>query len=421
MAGRGLHLASDGIFAGVAMFERGEPRQVQYRLEAAMKDTSMFADNMGAPDVEEIAINERYGWEYVAIRGQFHVYRSMGRAGSDIDGRVRMRERNTDPAVQALAIKEVQKRQRDSLFNIFFWALIYPLLYRLDDGYLLMVIYLGTGFSLWGGLLTLWLVGSSLAEYLHLRGLRKKLMAGEPLHHKKDWRQNAVRYHVIKWLKIVLIAAWIWVFLHMLGSAMMEEHEVPLDEYTGNPPFATMADLAEGLGIGNGSGEPAAEAVEVSHYVSSGIVNSTVHQWSDWLAPVNYNWDEIADVTLSDGQMLEGSLYVDYHETVHPALAHQLAKEYHWSARYDSIFNNLLGGGDDDYRLMEEVDLEKVAREAGIDGGFDYAAAFYDEIHLPSVILQKGNKIIHATFVQYQSGDSMPPEVWIGKLAVSVE
>ena len=170
MAGRGLHLASDGIFAGVAMFERGERRQVQYRLEAAMKDTSMFADNMGAPDAEEIAINERYGWEYVAIRGQFHVYRSMDRAGSDMDGRVRMRERNTDPAVQALAIKEVQKRQRDSLFNIFFWALIYPLLYRLDDGYLLMVIYLGTGFSLWGGLLTLWLVGSSLAEYLHLRG-----------------------------------------------------------------------------------------------------------------------------------------------------------------------------------------------------------------------------------------------------------
>ncbi len=407
------------------MFERGEPRHVQYRLEASMKDTSMFADNMGAPDAEEIEINELYGWEYVAIRGQFHVYRSMeaavgdvaGSAGGSAAGRPRMRERNTDPAVQALAIKEVQKRQRDSLFNIFFWALIYPLLYRLDDGYLLMVIYLGTGFSLWGGLLTLWLVGSSLAEYLHLRGLRKKLLAGDSLHHEKDWRQNALRYHVAKWLRIVLIAAWIWVFLHMLGSAMMEEHEVPLDEYEGNPPFATMADLAEGLG----DGAPGTETVEVSHYISSGIVNSTVHQWGDWLSPVNYNWDEIADVTLSDGQMLEGSLYVDYHETVHPTLARQLAKEYHWSARYDSIFNNLLSGGDDDYRLMEEVDLDAVARDAGIDGGFDYAAAFYDEIHLPSVILQKGNKIIHATFVQYQSGDSMPPEVWIGKLAESVK
>jgi len=108
--------------------------------------------------------------------------------------------------------------------------------------------------------------------------------------------------------------------------------------------------------------------------------------------------------------MLEGALYVEYHETVHPALARQLAKEYNWSARYDSLFNNLFSGGDDDYRLMEGVDLE----------GFDYAAAFYDEIHLPSVILQKGNKIIHATFVQYQSGDQLPPEVWIGKLAEAV-
>jgi len=416
MAGRGFHLASDGIFAGVAMFERGEPRQVQYRLEAAMKDTSMFADNMGAPDAEEIAINERYGWEYVAIRGQFHVYRSMDRAGSDMDGRVQMRERNTDPAVQALAIKEVQKRQRDSLFNIFFWVLIYPLLYRLDNGFLLTVIYLGTGFCLWGGLLTLWLVGGSLAEFLHLRNLRKRLMAGQSLHHEKDWRQNVLRYHVGKWLKIVLIAAWVWVFLHMLGSAMMEEHEVPLDEYTGNPPFATMADLAEELG----DGTVGAETVEVSHYISSGIVDSTVHQWSDWLAPVNYNWDEIAEVTLSDGRMLEGALYVEYHETVHPALARQLAKEYNWSARYDSLFNNWFSGGDDDYRVMGNVDLDEIAETAGIDGGFDFAAAFYDEIHLPSVILQKGNKIIHATFVQYQSGESMPPEVWIGKLAESV-
>ena len=76
MAAEGLHLKEDGFFAGVAAFERGVPKKVAYRLDASMKDTSMFAENMGAPDTETIEISRLYGWDYVAVRGQFHIYRA---------------------------------------------------------------------------------------------------------------------------------------------------------------------------------------------------------------------------------------------------------------------------------------------------------------------------------------------------------
>ena len=117
------HLKEDGFFAGMTAFERGEPKRVVYRLDAAMKSTSMFADNLGAPDAETIEISRLYGWDYVAVRGQFHIYRTAAEAAST--GRI-VRERNTDPAVQALALKEVQKRQRSSLFNLLFWSVRFP-------------------------------------------------------------------------------------------------------------------------------------------------------------------------------------------------------------------------------------------------------------------------------------------------------
>ena len=40
-AERGLFLAQEGFFAGIAAFEAGVPRPVKYRLEAAQKSTSM--------------------------------------------------------------------------------------------------------------------------------------------------------------------------------------------------------------------------------------------------------------------------------------------------------------------------------------------------------------------------------------------
>lgn len=413
MAAKGLHLKEDGIFAGVAAFEKGTPKHVAYRLDASMKDTSMFGENLGAPDSETIEISRIYGWEYVAVRGQFHIYRAENA----------VRERNTDPVVQALALKEVQKRQRSSLFNLLFWLLIYPMAYRMDNGMILTVVWIGTWYFLFTTLIIGLMVGGSIAELVHLRKLRRKLLNGQPFQHHKEWQKNALRHHVVRGMEILLVAVWIGMMVHLLGMAISEEYEVPLDEYEGNPPFATMVDLAEGMwreenGAAGGKADGSDVSVSAYRFSLLGIAN-TVYEWSDPVAPVNFNWDEVAEVTLSDGRRIEGSLYVDYHETAHPALARQLAREYQWREKYDHWMANLFSKDEDEYEELE-VDWTAAAKSAGV-GGFDFAVAFYNEMHIPTVILQKGNKVIHAAFHQYQSADQIPQEVWIGMMAESVK
>ena len=110
---------------------------------------------------------------------------------------------------------------------------------------------------------------------------------------------------------------------------------------------------------------------------------------------------------------------MDYHETAHPALARQLAREYQWREKYDHWMANLFSKDEDEYEELE-VDWTAAAKSAGV-GGFDFAVAFYNEMHIPTVILQKGNKVIHAAFHQYQSADQIPQEVWIGMMAESVK
>lgn len=69
MAGQGLHLTKDGFFFGVATFEKGDPQEVRYRLEAAPKTTSMWAEDGGYPDQDAVELSRDLGWEYVANRG----------------------------------------------------------------------------------------------------------------------------------------------------------------------------------------------------------------------------------------------------------------------------------------------------------------------------------------------------------------
>lgn len=116
----GLLLIQDGIFAGAAAFEKGEPRQMKYRLEAAPKPTGFLADNGGEPDPEAVELNRAYHWDYVGKRGNFYIYRTDDPAA---------RELNTDPEVQALAVNAVKKRQMGNLWLPLYWLFMFPNLF----------------------------------------------------------------------------------------------------------------------------------------------------------------------------------------------------------------------------------------------------------------------------------------------------
>lgn len=138
MAQKGLFLAKDGFFAGIAAFEKGKPQTIKYRLEAADKNTSIWSDGGGEPDLETIELEKKFDWEYVGKRGSFYIYRSC---------KIGERELSTNLEAQALAVNAVRKRQAGTAFKIFFFLIFYPLL-LIRDRTLLTMINAGTWFFL---------------------------------------------------------------------------------------------------------------------------------------------------------------------------------------------------------------------------------------------------------------------------------
>ena len=123
---------------------------------------------------------------------------------------------------------------------------------------------------------------------------------------------------------------------------------------------------------------------------------NTVREWSDVLSPVNFEWDEAGSVVHPDGRVLSGGLEVLYHETKADWIAKRLAKEYLLKGKENKAYEAL------------ELEIEEL----------DQVMAFTDSLHFPTVILQKGNKILYARF--YTTGSNTMEftlEEWAGLLA----
>ena len=365
MAHDGWILAEDGIFGGVATFEKSEPVNMKHRLTAAKKGTGLWSENNGDPDAEEIEHSAMYGWEYIARRDGFHIYRSADPEARELD---------TDPEVQVMALKMLRKRQRGSWGEWLFW-IVYTF-YRLMSGQLILsMIFAKSWFMLIAFGVVLWFLINSVIRALHYRKLGKKLVEQGHLDSGKNWRKNAASYQIGRFVRYGLVIALIMILFANITSTVLGEKESPIAEFREEPPFATITDFAEG-------------EYELENYGS--WANNVIH-WSDWIAPDCWRWHEIAKVTTEDG-IINGGLYIDYFETVSPAVAKLAAKEYYRDAkweRWERLYNL-----DDDFEILD-VTLPEA----------DFAVAYMDEIHMPHVILQRGNIVINASFHQY--GDSM--------------
>ena len=372
----GLFLAKDGFFAGVAAFERGKPAKVKYRLEAAQKSTSMWADDMGEPDPDQIELSEKYDWTYLGKRGDFYIYRSFD---------PKARELNTDPEVQALALNAVKKRWRGSLFTLIFWLVVYPLLW-IRGGVLLTIIHVKTWLFLLATLFVLWVIVDSVAGLVSLGKLQKKLRQEGKLSSSKNWRRRQKGYFLRKGIGIVWAAALIFFFLQRFGVSITDEDKIPLAEYTGTLPFATMADFGEG---------------EVTSYqqtmLGMNMGFNCLSEWSDWLSPRCIDYGEHARIVFSDGEVIDGGLYVDYYETAHPLIARWLAEECYRVDRRE-----------EDFALLETPK---------VDG--DFVAAYQGTLHFPTILIQRGNIVIRAYFYQ-TGGDPVSFETWSKIIAESV-
>lgn len=379
LAREGLLLKKDGLFAGVAVFERSVPQRVQYRLEAAQRDTGLFSDGY-EPDPEQVELCAQYGWEYVARRGNFYIYRSHDPSA---------RELNTNPAVQALALKAVKARSLSAVICAALWIfafLFVPVLRRF--GILRAILELGTPVFLLFAALAVAADIRSVQELHALRTLQKALEQGCQPERRRSWRQNALRCHIGRFVRLALIAALIVVlFCHVTTPA--QDHYPA--ELAGQLPFASMQELAS------------ADGTAVTDYRESmtGKGFNLVELHSDWLAPSMIDYHEVADVTRADGSVLRGGLYIDYYETASPWLARQLLREYHAIARRDRSYTPLEAPQLDGYTLT----------------------AYEGTLHFPVVLIQRGNVFLYAYFYQFDDPGSytLPLEQWIRILAQSLK
>lgn len=377
MAEEGLHLVKDGIFAGIATFEYNEPKKVKYRLEAAQKNTSMWSDDGGEPDAEQIELSEKYAWEYVAKLRDFYIYRCSDSSA---------REMNTDPEVQAIALNAVKRRKREAIVSSFILLVLYPII--LTKGCLLLTaISMGS----WWTALVLVLVGLMIADdiraFVHLKKVQKALMNNGYYSPDTTWKKNAAPYFSRKIVKTVLAFVLVFAFLQTWSDSITDKNKVLIEDYHGEIPFATMADFA-------GSGYKGYE------YTMTGLSMgfNTIEVKSDWLAPVCIEFNEHAKIQRADGTFLDGGLYVEYCELKNPTLAKLMAQELY---RLDKIKKR--------FQLIDTPELEA-----------DYVIAYSNDLHWPTVIIQKGNVVLKAFFFQTSQTYTMPYGEWASILNDSI-
>lgn len=299
MAAEGFHLEKEPTFMGFFPFIKDEPRDVRYRLEP--KQT--IIDNE-KPDMDANALYAEYGWEFVTDYGLFYIYRSVTPDA---------REMNTDPQVQALAMKGIFKQ------------LIMPLLicilglrnsiFRITGGIVRFFVSFGIAYA--GGyfLVIFGAAVLTLIRFVHLLKLRQKLNNDIPLDHHKPWRKQAFFSRLSKFIGW---GFYVLILLMMLTRCTLGfTDNLQIGQYTDDPPFVTIADLCP----------------DGSYTLNNGDVYNTVSVDESFLAPLYMEWHEDADVVASDGKTIGGRLDVIYYETKTSWLAEQLAKEFYKKAQ----------------------------------------------------------------------------------------
>lgn len=381
MAAEGLFLEKKGITWGIASFRRGEPRALPYRFvpnvgEPTTERVLLFDDRRGMwPETEERAMNALYGWDYVTRWKRFSIYRASEEG---------VRELDTDPRIQDIAVGAVQK-----------WEILYFILLPL---LLVIVPYLWTSWErlqlsfysdpiLFAISLCIegWIVFASLARIIFLERLRKKLRQGHPLEHNKPWQQTAAVTKVIRTAGLVVLAVWITACVTS-PVGLFGFRQLPyVEEYEGTPPVPVLTELVPG------------ELERIQRQWSFNNDNN-YYDRSNVFYPVHILWRELGTVTNADGRDVYCFLYLDYYEARTEKLAEETARLW---IRGDI---EILG---EDYQA---IDLPNT--------GADMQAAYYRDSR-PWVVFQKGNKVVYASL--FQDGTCpVPIQDWAMKLAEAV-
>ena len=377
MAEKGLHLAHDGFFCGFAGFVCGEPQKVRYRLEAAQRKTGLWSDNDGEPEKEEIELGEKYSWEYVAKRGDFFIYRTADPSA---------RELHTDPTVQALALNAVKKRKRGAVLDAVVLLVVYPIL--MTRGCLLLTaVSMGTWWTALVLLFAVLMIAGEVKAWRYLSRIQKALTEDGFYSAEPNGKKRRAAYCAEKAVKIVLAVVLACALLRNWGVTVTNENQIALADYTADLPFATIADLA---------GENSTDYRQ--NMTAMGREFNTLEEKTDILAPRMIEYNEEASVRQADGRLIDGGLYVEYYKMRNEKLAEWLTEEIY---RFEKLKKH--------FEPLTAPPLKA-----------DFAAAYRDELHFPTVLIRKGRVVIKTYFYQ-TSAYKIPLETWTEAVCEGLE
>lgn len=279
LAGQGLFLEKEGLYWGLARFQRGQPQALAHRLISAREDPKLWQSFLGLdraepPDPEVQDLHARYGWEFMGVHTRFHLYRATTE---------QPRELHTDPVVQADTLHAVYRQ-------VCFGQLGLLLVLLLCVGYLCFSF----DAPFWGMLYTfpwstpLFLLALPVAllnpylERRYYRQLVRKGHQGQPPDHRKGWAGQARRNLAWKGgcclLAALVMASW-------LVPSLLGRPQVTLGEEGEALPFATLAEVLPPEGTYEPEGDPL-----------------LIKDLPSYLFPQSLRWVQAGTVTWPDGR-----------------------------------------------------------------------------------------------------------------------
>ena len=282
---------------GFFTFVKAEPQEIRYRLEPKKERHSNFTN---APDEEEEYLYKEYGWEFVTQFHYFYIYRTAD---------PNARELNTDYAVQATALKQIKRTTISALINQLVIA-IWWIPRWINEAYRMLVSFDWSVFPAFC-LMVITAVTIAIKDFFHIRKLRKQLNNNIPLDHNKPWRKHANRKRAGK-IAVVLLYAYVIIALLVscTGTMSRSYEHTPVEEFPGDPPFVTCADMGE--------------------FTKSKFLDgyNAYNQYSTMFGPTIIEWKEYGTLLTEDGIPFYGGIQIDYYETRSPWLARGLVDNF---------------------------------------------------------------------------------------------
>lgn len=363
MAREGWILQKSGYGLGTFTFNRGAPIQCRYRLEVIFEGKKDYRER-----AEYLEMLKDLGWELITDYNGFEIFRTENMDATEI---------STDPVIQATTLKKLKQASSHRIFFLIFYFILQFFNKRLSWIYMFRnAVSFGTAATVLMTVFFAIMMILPLHDLWRIHRLEKKLRSGQQVNQPKNWRSHALAHRVLSLLPGVLgiYAICLW-----LGGMFMALDGIPLESASVDPPFVTVADLAE-------------SDYQLTEPPLSG--NNQYVYWSNLLSPVNYEWREYASFTV-DGATNNGFLVVNYHETAAEWIAKGLAEDY-----YTYEFTRFQGMGNlntTDYGLDD-------VRVFGRFGSYE-------------MVIRQGNVVIHATYSQWNGGEMPDWQIWLEAMA----